>query len=420
MLLALVLGAAAGWLLHPWHDVPWLGALFRNAVKPVGQIFLGLLFLSVVPLVFSALVLGVWELGRGRGLGRVASRTLLWTVLASGVSVLIGVGVVEVLQPGRGMPLDAGTIAAHRATVQAVQQQAQKAGGFGDAVAALLPRNPVEAAAGALRGEMLPFMVFALLFGLAMVLSRPKDAPSRVIEGLEEVFGASMTIVGLAMKLAPLGVFAIVFGTLFEHGAGVLRALGWYVLAVVGGLALQTFAVYPLLLKVGAGRSPLAFFRGIREVAVQAFSTASSNATLPTSLQAAERQLGITPRVARFVLTVGATGNQNGTALFEGVTVLFLAQVYGVELDLAAQVRVVLLSMVAGIGAAGVPGSSLPMIALLLHDIGVPPEGLGLILGADRFLDMCRTTVNVTGDLVIATLVDEPELGQEPAVAQAE
>ena len=166
-----------------------------------------------------------------------------------------------------------------------------------------------------------------------------------------------------------------------------------------------------LLLKFGARRSPIAFFATCRDVLTHAFSTASSNATLPLSLDAAEHRLGLDPRVGRFVLTIGATGNQNGTALFEGVTVLFLAQVYGVHLDLAGQAQVVGLSIVAGIGAAGVPGSSLAMIMVLLGQIGVPPEGLGLILGADRFLDMCRTTVNVAGDLVIAAVVDRGEKG---------
>ncbi len=178
-----------------------------------------------------------------------------------------------------------------------------------------------------------------------------------------------------------------------------------YVLTVVLGLMLQQFVVYPLMLRLVARRSPVEFFRGCREVYLYAFSTASSNATLPLALEVAEEKLALSPQISRFVLTVGSTANQNGTAIFEGVTVLFLAQVYGLDLGLGGQVRVLLMSILAGIGTAGVPGGSLPMVLLLAQSVGVPAEGMGLILGVDRFLDMCRTAVNVGGDLVIAALV---------------
>lgn len=420
MMLALALGALAGGLLHG-QDLPGVAEAHSHVLQPLGQLFLRLLFLTVVPLVFSALVLGVYELARGAregiagpNLGHVAGWTLAMTLVASSLSVIIGLGLVETLRPGDGFHLDPSQVAAQKAALQSVQQNAEKATSFGQAVVDLVPRNPVDVAARALSGEMLPFMVFALLFGAALAArpmtpgaGTPGAGTPVLVKVLEDILGAAMQLVDFAMRLAPLGVFAIVFGTLFQHGVGVLLPLFKYVAVVVLGLSLQQFVVYPLMLRGLGGRSPWPFFSRCRTVLLYAFSTASSNATLPTALRAAEHDLGLSPRVARFVLTVGATANQNGTALFEGVTVLFLAQVYGIDLTLAQQAQVVGMSILAGIGTAGVPGGSLPLVLLLLQQVGVPPEGLGLILGADRFLDMCRTTVNVAGDLVVAAIVDK-------------
>jgi DAACS family dicarboxylate/amino acid:cation (Na+ or H+) symporter len=218
-----------------------------------------------------------------------------------------------------------------------------------------------------------------------------------------------LLVVDTAMKLAPIAVFALVFQSTFKFGHHILFSLGFYVLVVVTGLLLQQVVVYSMLLRFFTRIKPLSFFRQCRDVYLYAFATASSNATLPRSLELAEQDLKLRPEVARFVLTIGSTANQNGTALFEGITVLFLAQVYGVDLSLAQQVQVVLMSILAGIGTAGVPGGSLPLIMILTQQVGIPPEGMGLILGVDRFLDMCRTTLNVSGDLVIAALVDQPE-----------
>jgi DAACS family dicarboxylate/amino acid:cation (Na+ or H+) symporter len=208
------------------------------------------------------------------------------------------------------------------------------------------------------------------------------------------------------MLIAPFAVFAIVFNTARTFGGDVFRAVFLYVITVVAGLLIHQFVVYSAVLRTLGGRSPMQFFRDCREVYLYAFSTASSNATLPLSLKVAETKLNLSPRIARFVLTVGSTANQNGTALFEGVTLLFLAQVYGLDLTVGQQVRVMVMSIVAGIGTAGVPGGSLPMVLIVAQSVGIPAEGMGLILGVDRFLDMCRTAVNVSGDLVIAALVD--------------
>ena len=214
-----------------------------------------------------------------------------------------------------------------------------------------------------------------------------------------------MEVIGLAMKLAPYAIFGIVFNTAYKMGAGFLGNVAYYALVVVLGLLFQFFVVYALALKSIARISPFSFYNKCKAVYLYAFTTASSNATLPVALDCADTVLKLPPRISRFVLTVGASANQNGSALFEGVTVIFLAQVYGVDLSIAQQILVVLMSILAGVGTAGVPGGSLPLIVVLMTQVGIPAEGIGLILGVDRFLDMCRTTLNVAGDLVIAQLI---------------
>jgi DAACS family dicarboxylate/amino acid:cation (Na+ or H+) symporter len=256
---------------------------------------------------------------------------------------------------------------------------------------------------------MLPLMVFALIFGVAVSRMARADEELVLIRVLEQIFDACMRIVHFAMLLAPFAVFAIIFNTAFTFGTAVFAALFFYVVTVVAALLIQQLIVYSAVLWTFARRSPLEFFRNCREVYLYAFSTASSNATLPLSLDVAERKLGMPPDVSRFVLTVGSTANQNGSALFEGVTVLFLAQVYGLDLTAGQQLRVMLMSILAGIGTAGVPGGSLPMVMIVAQSVGIPAEGMGLILGVDRFLDMCRTAVNVSGDLVIAAVVSARE-----------
>ena len=219
-----------------------------------------------------------------------------------------------------------------------------------------------------------------------------------------------MTLIGLVIRLAPYAVFCFMFNLAALFGWDLLARLGAYVGVVVLALAIHMFVVYSAALKFAGGYSPLKFFKGVQEAMVMAFSTASSNATLPTALRVADEQLGLPRKVSRFVLTVGATANQNGTALFEGVTVLFLAQFFGVDLSLVQQVTVMFVCILGGIGTAGVPAGSLPVVALICGMVGVPPEGIGLILGVDRFLDMCRTTLNVTGDLAAAAVVSRGEI----------
>ncbi|MGD9982206.1 MAG: dicarboxylate/amino acid:cation symporter, partial [Hyphomonadaceae bacterium] len=256
--------------------------------------------------------------------------------------------------------------------------------------------------------QVLPFMVFSVFFGvgLVMVRSRATDQLQLAITGIFEVM---MRLLRVVISVAPIAIACLMFNLAALFGWDLLARLAAFVGVAVGAMAIHMFVVYPIVVLLLGGKNPLAFFAQVRDPMVVAFSTASSNATLPISLRAAETELNLPRKIARFVLTVGATANQNGTALFEGVTVLFLAQFFGIELTMTQQVVVMLVCILGGIGTAGVPAGSLPVIAMILAMVGVPVEGIGLILGVDRFLDMCRTTLNVTGDLVIATVVSRGE-----------
>lgn len=406
---ALVLAVILGVLLHPFSDVSWLQALNTHLLQPIGQIFLRLIFMVVVPLIFSALVLATNDLGKNHGLGSLAKKLILYTLIISTISVVIGITLVNTLKPGAGFVISEAQQKIMAESSRAIAQLSATAASkkpASQAVVELIPKNPLDSALHALDGELLPFMIFALIFGigLSIINGHPKNRDV-LVPLLEQIYEISMRVIHFAMRLAPFGVFALVFNTIFIAGHGILLSLFFYVVTVLLGLLIQQFIVYSAVLKIIAKRNPWHFFKTCRDVYLYAFSTSSSNATLPKSLETAEFKLGIPSDISRFVLTVGATANQNGTAIFEGVTVLFLAQVYGVDLTLAQQIQVVLFSILAGIGTAGVPGGSLPLIMVLLQSVGIPPEGIALILGVDRFLDMCRTTINVSGDLVIAALV---------------
>jgi DAACS family dicarboxylate/amino acid:cation (Na+ or H+) symporter len=409
LLLGLGLGIILGVVAHHFAlDSEWLNAVSKNLFAPIGQIFLRLIFMIVVPMVVSALILGVFELGQGRGLGRIAAKTLLYTILASSASVIIGIALVNSLKPGAGFQISLD-VSQQAAAVEKIQSHAANSKSIADSIVEIVPKNPMDAAVRALDGEMLSLMFFALMFGFALAMTTKPGEDNPLIGLLRSVFDVCLRIVDYAMKLAPYAVFAIVFNTAFRLGYEVFTSIFYYVFCVVLGLLIQQFVVYSALLKFIAHRNPWEFFKKSKEVYLYAFATASSNATLPRSLECAEQDLGMPARISRFVLTVGSTANQNGTALFEGITVLFLAQVYSIDLSLGQQVQVVLMSILAGIGTAGVPGGSLPLIMILLQQMGIPVEGMALILGVDRFLDMCRTTLNVSGDLVIAAMVSNGE-----------
>ncbi len=347
----------------------------------------------VVPLILSALVVGIGGLELSQ-LGRLGVRTLGYTVGVSAIAALIGLFLVNLVQPGGGAAGEA--LRAAGGGVASVSAGTDKSAI--DLIVAMVPDNPVKAAA---EGDMIGVIVFALIFGVAIAVTRTGPA-ARLGELMQGLYDVMMTCISGVLKVAPIGVGALLFVLGVRLGAGFLGPLAAYVAVVLGGLAFHMLVIYSLLVKVVGKMSPLVFFRGIRVAMLTAFSTASSSATLPTALRVAEQDLRLPQGISRFVLTVGSTMNQNGTALYEGVTVLFLAQLAGVDLSLGKQAVVMVICVLAGVGTAGVPGGSLPVIAMILGMLGVPPEGLGIILGVDRLLDMCRTTLNVTGDLAVA------------------
>jgi DAACS family dicarboxylate/amino acid:cation (Na+ or H+) symporter len=415
MLIGFLVGLAAGLVVHMTQpDAPWVDTVTTYVTGPIGEIFLRLLFMLVIPLLFSALVVGIAEMGDIRSLKRVGLKTLFFTILLSGIAVVIALGAANLFRPGAGVdPALAQQLLAQSSerTGELLQTSAEQPAGV-QALLNIIPRNVFAAAAA---NDILAVMFFALAFGIGLLLVN-NPAAQRLQEAIEGLFAVTMRLIEFIIKLAPLAVAAFMFNLAAVFGWDLLVRLGAYAGVVVLALAVHMFVTYSIAIRLFAGRSPLAFFRGIQEAMVMAFSTASSNATLPTALRVAEDNLKLPPRVSRFVLTIGATANQNGTAIFEGVTVLFLAQFFGVELTLWQQVTVLLMCILGGIGTAGVPAGSLPVVVMILVMVGVPPAGIGLILGVDRFLDMCRTALNVTGDLAIATMVSRGE-EHSPAVA---
>jgi DAACS family dicarboxylate/amino acid:cation (Na+ or H+) symporter len=421
ILSGLVLGAVAGLIAKEVVTTPdaaaRLGWWLANVIQPLGKLFIRIIFMIVIPLIFSAIVLGVAEMGDVRKLGRVGLKSVMFTLLLTATGVGIALTVVNVFAPGRHMSQATRDMLTSRYSGDVSEKVAQgvKETPLADTLLGLIPQNPLAEAVNAFApnytgGGLIAVMVFSLFFGVAMAMasSEKTEALTALLKG---VFEVCMIIIGFAMRLAPLGVACLGFSLTAQLGADVLRSLGFYTVVVILGLALQQFVTYPLFLRFVAGVSPWKFFRNIEEVMLTAFSTSSSNATLPVSMRVAETKLKLPPQISRFVLTVGASANQNGTALYEGVTVLFLAQVFGVDLSIGQQVVVAFMCILAGLGTAGVPGGSLPLVVGVLVTIGVPGESIAIILGIDRLLDMCRTTLNVTGDLVCAVLVAKGEPG---------
>jgi DAACS family dicarboxylate/amino acid:cation (Na+ or H+) symporter len=419
VLIGLVIGAVAGGLANYFLERERLDDVLV-VTDTIGRIFLRLVFMVVLPLVVSALALGVLELGDLRRLGRVGARTLLFTVILSATSVAIGLGLVNLIRPGTRLSEEQRTalLEQYASDVASAEKKAEEAKSLANTLLDIIPENPLQEMAGAVDGSskgngMLAVMFFALILGVALAMTPERTGP--LVRVLEGTFDVSMVIIGLAMRLAPYCVACLVFGITARQGPDVLVTLFWFVLTVLLGLSIQMFVVYSLAIAGIARRSPLQFFRDVSDAALTAFGTSSSNATLPVSLRVARENLRLPPEISRFVLTVGATGNQNGTALYEGVVVLFLAQVFNHDLTFAQQIKVVLMSILAGVGTAGVPGGSIPLIMIVLRSVNVPPEGIAIILGVDRLCDMCRTVLNVTGDLVLATCVAGEEMADPAA-----
>ena len=414
MLIGFLVGLIAGLIVYTTQQgAPWVEIVTTYVTQPIGQIFLRLLFMLVIPLLFSAFVVGISEMGEVRALKRVGLRTLAYTVIVSSIAVLVSLAVVNLLQPGAGVDREvaASLLAAQEGRAGEIIQVGREQPTGVDAFVNIIPNNLVEVMGS--NSSILSVMFFALFFGIGLLIT---DTPnSRALQrGFEGLFDVTMRLIMIVIRLAPIAVACFMFNLAALFGWDLLIRLSAYVGVVLLALGIQMFIVFPELLATLGRKNPMTFFRETQEASLMAFSTASSNATLPTSLRVADEKLGLPRRVSRFVLTVGATANQNGTAMFEGVTVIFLAQFFGVELTIWQQVMVMLVCILGGIGTAGVPAGSLPVVALILAMVGIRPEAIALVLGVDRFLDMCRTTLNVIGDLVAAQVISaaEPHEGE--------
>jgi len=418
ILLGLLIGLISGLVVNTLYpanqNIQWF---VSNIAYPAGQIFLRMIFMIVIPLIFTAIVLGVADFKDIHKIGRVGIKSLLFTVVITAVSVLIGIVLVNLVQPGSRILAEDREVLiqtlSNNQNVSQIVSAAKETKGLMQIIIDIIPRNPFVDIVNAFDpnyrgGGLLAVMFFALIFGVALALSKSErtDMLTKTLEGLYDVV---MKIIDFAMKLAPFGVAALIFSVASQLGFQIISTLLLYVLVVLAALLIHLLVTYGAILKFIIKRNPIDFFKAISEVMITAFSTSSSNATLPTSMRVTSEKLNVNKDISNFVLTVGSTANQNGTALFEGITVLFLAQFYGIDLSVGQQILVVVLSIIAGVGTAGVPGGSLPMIVMVLQTVGIPAEGIGIIFGVDRLLDMSRTVVNVTGDIVLALWVDKSE-----------
>jgi len=405
ILIALALAVAAGLATSPETAV--LGVPLVSAYAFVGTLFLNALKMIVVPLVFASLVTGVAGLGDGKGLGRLGAKTVGYYMLTSLVAILIGLAVVNAVQPGVVDGRPARDVMGLEADASAVAEKVQGRGA-GDVVEIFLRMVPVNVVAAAAEGQMLGLITFALLFGFftARIGGRAGEVLGAFWQGVFEVM---MRITELVMRFAPVGVFGLVAKVVATSGLEAFRPLAWFVLAVLLALGLHFFGVLPLLLRLLARVSPLRHYRAMAPALLTAFSTASSSATLPLTLECVERNARVSNRVSSFVLPLGATVNMDGTALYECVAAMFIAQAYGIQLGFAEQLAIVLIALLTSIGVAGIPAASLVAITVILAAVGLPAEGIGLILAVDRVLDMCRTAVNVFSDSCGAVVIARSE-----------
>ncbi len=425
LLVGIVAGVAANQIWGGSH--PGVAWTISNITQPIGTLFLNLLLMIVVPLVFSSLVVGVAGIGDIRKLGRIGLKSFAYCLIISAISVVIGLGLANTIRPGERLDPEVkaqleqkySSDAASRTAAQKKADEASKSDSpLMQAVKTIVPKSVFNSIAGE-NPNMLHIMFFALIIGVAITLL-PGTVSAPWVSLMESLFAITSKIIDIIMKFAPYAVACLIFSNIAVFGLELLRSLGWFVATVLLGLGLHFFGVYSLSVWFLSRINPIEFFKRVRTVIVTAFSTSSSNATLPTALRVSHENLGVPKEINSFVLTVGATANQNGTALYEGVTVLFIAQLAGVPLTLSVQLMVVYMAILGGIGTAGVPSGSIPFIIGILAMIGIDPALIAIILGVDRILDMCRTTLNVVGDITAATFVarsEGHELLQAPEAA---
>jgi len=392
ILIALLIGIVVGLFMQGMPDAA------NNYIKPFGTLFLNLIKLIVVPLVLASLVVGTTGLGDIKKIGRIGGKTLAYYLLTTAFAVIIGLILANVLNVGGGysIPVDATA-------------EAKEIPKFVDTLLNIIPTNPIKALVD---GNMLQIIVFAIMLGASMMAIGEKGDPLK--RGFESLAETMYKMTAAIMEFAPYGVFALIVPVVAVNGPGVLLPLLKVILVVYFGCVLHALLVYSSTLKVLGKFSPIEFFKKVSPATMFAFTTASSSSTLPINMKCAE-SMGVPKSISSFVLPLGATINMDGTALYQGVCAFFIAQVYGLDLTIGQQITVVLTATLASIGTAGVPGAGLIMLTMVLQAVGLPLEGLALIAGIDRVLDMARTAINVTGDTACAVVIaaSENELNRE-------
>jgi len=405
IMLGLILGAVVGIGANKLGFAPFIS----HYIKPIGTAFIRLITMVVVPLVFASLFVGTASLNDIRKLGRIGGKTIAYYLLTTAIAITIGLIFANILKPGSGLSkaTQEQLLANYSDEALSKIDIALKKPSIAETLINIIPRNPFESLG---EGDMLQIIIFALVLGIAITMIPPEKA-APVISFFDGINEAMIKLVHIIMALAPYGVFALIAAIIGEFGLGILRPLIKYSLVVIIGLLIHITLIYGLALKLltRARASIPRFFRGIRPAQLIAFSSSSSSATLPVTMECVEENLGVSKEISSFVLPLGATINMDGTALYQGVASVFIAQVFGMDLTFGQQITIVLMATLASIGAAGVPGVGMITLTMVLKQIGIPLEGIALILGVDRILDMCRTTVNITGDAVCAVVVGYSE-----------
>ncbi|MCU0643163.1 MAG: dicarboxylate/amino acid:cation symporter [bacterium] len=401
ILIGLILGIIVGIVANQLKITPF----FSTYIKPFGTAFIRLISMVVVPLVFASLFVGTASLNDIRKLGRIGGKTIGYYLCTTAIAIIIGLLLANIFKPGSGLTkaTQDQLLANYSAEAQTKIDTALKKPGIAETLIDIIPTNPIRSLA---EGEMLQIIFFALILGIAITLL-PQEKGAPVIKFFDGVNEAMIKLVHIIMEFAPYGVFALIATIIGEFGLGILGPLFKYSIIVIVGLFLHIAITYTLALKILAkGRIKLRrFYRGIRPAQLIAFSSSSSSATLPVTMECVEENVGVSKEISSFVLPLGATINMDGTALYQGVASVFIAQVFGMDLTLGQQLTIVLMATLASIGAAGVPGVGMITLTMVLKQIGIPLEGIALILGVDRILDMCRTIVNITGDATCAAIV---------------
>lgn len=404
ILIALALGIVTGFVLNMAGNNVF-EPIDSYVLYPLGQIFIRLVTMLVVPLVFISIVLGVGGLGDPKKLGRIGGKTMAFFVLSTPVALSIAIGLAYLLKPGKG-----GNF--HTENIEYTPTEPPS---IVETFLNIIPKNPVEAMANA---DMLQIIAFAVFIGLALAVLGEKT--KGILDLFKQANEIMMYLVQLIMRTAPYGAFALIASAIGKEGLEAFQVMGLYFITVVLALFIHTFFTYGSLVSFVGKMNPIKFFKGFFPAASVAFSTSSSSATLPVSMEAVEKNLNVPKSISSFVMPLGAAINMDGTAIMQGVAVIFIAQVFGVDLSMSEILVVIITAVLASLGTAAVPGVGLIMLAMVLNAVSLPVEGIALIIGIDRLLDMTRTAVNITGDATCAVMIAESERKREAKLKEKE